>query len=211
MIDLSQSTLAALLFYSVFLGVALGVFYDAVRFIKLLLGIGIGAMERCGGFTFKRVISEVIVFAFDVIFWIVFAISSLILTYNVSGGVFRGMVYFGMISGGALYYFTVGRLTLKLGDKLARMIRRIAGGVIRFVLAPLRAIFYFVLKIYHLTIGKIIGKIICVMRTRRQAGKAASDDAAAVPQNIQKENNEDVTKYRYEREGRISFGQSSRK
>lgn len=212
MIDLSQSTLVALLLYSLLLGVILGVFYDVMRFIRLFLVVKARTDTSCGnGITVKGVLGGAIIFVFDVIFFLVFAVSSLILTYNVSGGVFRGMVYFGMLAGGAIYYLTVGRLTLKLEEKLVRILRRASIRALRLVLALMRPIFCFALKIYHLTIGKIIGKIVRVTRERRQRLKATANGVAALPQNIQKENDKDVTKYRYEREGRICFGQPRNK
>lgn len=211
MIDLSQSTLASLLVYSVLLGVLMGVLYDVIRFIKLLCGIGGGSKGSGGKITLTGIASWLVVFAFDVLFWLIFAASSLILTYNVSGGVFRAMVYFGMLSGGAIYYLTLGKLTLKLGVRAARLIRRIALGALRAVLVPFRAIFSLVAKIYHLTIGKIIGKIVYEKRERQRARASANENAVALPQNMQKENDEDVTKYRYEREGRICFGRSGNK
>ena len=145
------------------------------------------------------------------LFWLVFAISSVLLTYNVTGGVFRGMVYFGMIAGGAVYYLTVGKLTLKAGDKLARFIRKTAGRVIKLILVPVRAIFSLIIKLYHLTFGKVIGKIISERKRRKEARVAALSPPAALIEKTQKENETNVKKYRYEREGRISFGECRNK
>ena len=207
MIDLEQSTLALLFLYSVALGAMLGVTYEVIRLAKMMLGVEYGRVASKLGRA-RRAVVFAVTFVADVVFWIIFAASSLLLTYNVSGGAFRGMVYVGMLLGGAAYYLTLGRLTIKIGMKLTRLIRKIAVRIIRLMSVPLRAIFYLIVKIYHLTIGKIIGKIVCVMKERRVKGKTAPRNDVALPQNIQKENDRDVTKYRYEREGRISFGRS---
>lgn len=205
MIDISQATLAWLFVYSVALGILLGMFYDAIRFCKMLLGVDYGKRKARRGRARKAFVFF-ITFIFDVIFWLIFAASSVLLTYNVSGGVFRGMVYFGMLSGGAAYYLTLGRLTLKIGDATARFIKRAVWRVIKLILVPVRAIFSLIIKLYHLTFGKVIGKIISERKRRKEALRAALSPPADLIEKTQKENETNVTKRRYEREGRISFG-----
>ena len=205
MIDLEQTTLAWLFAYSAALGVLLGVIYDAIRFVKMLLGVDYGNTERERGRA-KRAMLFIVTFVFDVAFWLVFAVLSVLLTYNVSGGVFRGMVYFGMILGGTCYYLTVGRLTLKIGIKISGFIKRAVAKLILLILVPLRVIFSLLFRLYYLTIGKVIGRIIYRRKKRRQKHSATSPSMEALLIERQEETENNVTKNRYEREGRISFG-----
>lgn len=205
MIDLEQTTLVYLLLCSVALGALLGVLYDLIRFAKMMLGVEYGKTDTKQG-RVRRAIVFAVTFVSDVIFWVIFAASSVILTYNVSGGVFRAMVYVSMIAGGAVYYFTIGRLTLKLGIKLSKLIKKVAAKLLRLVIVPFRAIISLIIKLYHLTIGKVIGKIISERNRRRKERQKAISAPAVLPQKIQEENQNNVRKNRYEREGRISFG-----
>lgn len=208
MIDLSQSTLAYLLGYSFLLGISLGVIYDAFRFMKQLLGVPYGkdaATEQKRG-KLLRALQFSVTFVFDVVFWLLFAASSLLLTYNVSGGVFRGMVYTGMTAGLSAYYFTLGRLVLMLSGKVARFLRRAVAWTVRKLKRIIKAIIYPIIKLYHLTFGKVIGKIKAERKARRVRRLAEQNaNASELPSSIKEEEKTDVTKYRYEREGRISF------
>ena len=147
MIDLSQQTLIRLLVGAFLLGIVHGLLYEAIRFVKILLGVRYG--ELAENTTHSRA-RGVLIFAVtlfgDVMFWLIFAASSLLLTYNVSGGVFRGMVYIAMLAGGAAYYLTLGRLMLALSIRLDRLIKKIAVFIIRILLIPIRAIFSFIIK-----------------------------------------------------------------
>ena len=205
MIDLSQQTLIQLLVGAFLLGVVHGLLYEAIRFVKILLGVRYGELaKKSTQSRAKGVLIFAVTLVGDVTFWIMFALSSLLLTYNVSGGVFRGIVYIAMLAGGAAYYMTLGRLMLALSIMLDRLIKKIAAFIIRILLIPIRAIFSFIIKIYHLTIGKLIGKIIGVVKEWSLKRKSMVE-AAALPQEINEDNKSDESKYRYKREGRISF------
>ncbi len=207
MIDLSQSAIAYLALSAILLGAAHGVLYDMIRFVKLMLGVEYGKPSSEGNGKVKNVFLHIFTFICDVIFWICFAVTSVILTYNMSGGVFRGIVYLGMLGGGALYYFTLGRLVLKINIKLTRLVKKTLKWLYWIVTAPIRAIISLIIKLYHLTIGKVIGKIVSEVKRRQERRKQRSQTAVAAlePEYTKEEKNTDVTKYRYKGEGRISF------
>jgi hypothetical protein len=113
-----------------------------------------------------------------------------------------------MGAGFALYYLTVGRLVLKLNQKLALLIKKIIRRAFSLIIYPARALIRAIISLYHLTIGKIIGKIIRKIKIAREQKKAAEHtepeaDASACGK-------EDFVyvdgKIGYQRNGRISFG-----
>ncbi len=208
MIDLSQSTVAYLILSSVILGVLLGVLYDVMRFMKLMLGVRYEKdASRVRVSKAKKAFLYIVTFIFDLSFGLCFAVFSILLTYNISGGIFRGIVYVGMIGGGIAYYLTLARLVLKLNIKLTRLIKKVLKWVWYALMKPVKAIISLIIKLYHLTIGKVIGKIVgdIRMRQEQQRRKAENESVAKLPENTNKETDRDVTKYRYKQEGRISF------
>ena len=116
------------------------------------------------------------------------------------------MVYTGMTAGLSAYYFTLGRLVLMLSGKVARFLRRAVAWTVRKLKRIIKAIIYPIIKLYHLTFGKVIGKIKAERKARRVRRLAEQNaNASELPSSIKEEEKTDVTKYRYEREGRISF------
>lgn len=196
MIDLSQEQLLSMLLSSFLLGVLLGVVYEGIRLLKLICT---SREKKCR--SVRLVILYTLTFLTDVAFALLFALTAILLTYKISGGIFRGMVYIGMISGLALYYFTVGRLTLKLSSRLASLIKKAVKILLKLIFTPIRAIFLLIFKLYTLTIGKIIGKIGCSIKEKRMRKQAELIREAEAP--AQNESREEKG---YRKEGRISFG-----
>lgn len=196
MIDLSQEQLASMLISSFLCGVLLGVVYEGIRFLKLLCTPQ-GKHLRLA----RSVILHILTFLTDLAFILLYALVAILLTYRISGGVFRGMVYIGMTSGFALYYFTIGKLTLKISRGLAKLIKKTVKMLLKLVYTPIRAIFLLIVKLYTLTIGKIIGKIICSIKQKREKRKATSSSAETPPALVESREEKG-----YRKEGRISFG-----
>jgi hypothetical protein len=201
MIDLTQKELASLLLRGLLLGAALGVFYDAIRFVKAFFFVNYtkGSPEPCG---FKKVVAMAVTFITDVIFCLVIAVTSILLLYSV-GGIFRGMIYPAMLAGFLLYYLTVGRLVLKLSVRLAKTIKSLLLWVLKLLWRPFFSLQRGIISLYHLTIGKILGTIKSKKRIAQERRKATEcKEAAALPQG--KEELVYVNgKTGYKREGRI--------
>ena len=160
MIDLSQPLLMSLLLSSFIGGVLLGVVYEVMHFFKLLFSTEKNSSERKQAMLiFNRAIIYALTFLTDVLFCLFFAVCAITLTYKMSGGVFRGMVYTAMLSGLFIYHLTLGRLFLKLNKKVVRLVRKAIGELIALIKIPLKAFFSLFVKIYHLTMGRLIGKI----------------------------------------------------
>ena len=206
MIDLSQELILSLIVKAFLTGVALGVIYEGVRIVKMLLGIGQGGRT-------EKMISHVFLFFTDLFFCMAFALCSILLTYNISGGVFRGCVYLCMGFGLMTYRLTLGRLTERIELYLTSIIRKIVKGLIRIALVPIRATFSLVCRLYTLTIGRIIGTIrrrvtAAKERKQREREKGNSEPPCLPPVTEEKkdeENNAESARG-YKKDGRISFG-----
>ena len=207
MIDLSQQLLLGLLLHSLAAGALMGAIYDVIRFVKMLVGVEYGAYKKTSKFTLKNAVTSVVTFCSDVIFWLLFALCAISLTYTISGGIFRGLVYIGMLSGLCVCYLTLGKLTLKISSKISKVVKKTVRALIKIILIPLRAIFCIFVRLYRLTIGKIIGKIKEREKKRRQDRKSVSDaqSVAALPAG---DGEEDINARLsgYKKENRISFG-----
>lgn len=237
MIDLSQTLLAELFIKSFLTGVVLGIFYDVIRTFKMFCGVryddsvwGIkkfrssekkGEGNDDGGeeavivskdepSSVKKAVTFTVTFFCDLFFWLVVGIVSIILIYDISEGVFRGMVYLGMAFGFLLYYFTIGKLVLFLMLKITDLIKMLLYKLIKILLFPLRALMRGIIFIYRLTIGKFIGKIkVRVklwLKTRREAKKACRESQADAESDGGKEDFVYVSENcGYRRDGRIRF------
>ena len=206
MIDLSQELILSLIIKSFLTGVALGVIYEGVRIAKMLLGIGQDGRVR-------KIFSHVFLFFTDLCFCLIFAFCSILLTYNINGGVFRGCVYLCMGLGIVVYRLTLGRLTEKLERWITGIIRKLIDVIIRLTLVPIRVIFSLVCRLYALTIGKIIGTIrrrVTAAREKKKRERAESNAEPAclpcVTEEIKDEGNNAKGARGYKKDGRISFG-----
>ena len=201
MIDLTQKELAILLLRGFLLGIALGIFYDVIRFVKAFFFVNYtkgGAQPR----GFKKAVALTVTFVTDVIFWIMVAVTSILLLYSV-GGIFRGMIYPAMLAGFLLYYLTVGRLVLKLLVRLTKAIKSLLLWVLKLLWRPFFSLHRGIISLYHLTIGKILGTIKSKIKVARERRKAPQcEEAVALPPG--KEELVYVNgKTGYKREGRI--------
>ena len=161
MINLSEKTVFELLLKAFLLGVAHGLLYDGMRFVKMLCGVkyfpkaaATPLPSRAGS-----VLLYAVTFIFDVVFWIVFGISAVLLFYNVSGGVFRASVFPAMLLGLLLYYISIGRIMLSLSSRLVVLLGKICRLAARILSVPLFYAKKILFSLYHLTIGKILGRI----------------------------------------------------
>ena len=184
-------------------GVAFGVVYDGIRFFKLLCGVRYKPSASAGGGSRARaVLIYIVSFVTDTVFLTALGIASVLLFYNVSGGVFRASVYPCMLFGMALYHISIGRLTLALMERLVLLMRRILSFAKRLVAVPMNAAKKVIFNVYHLTIGRIVVKIkgrIKASREMREAARLPACDAR------EEERKDEDSGRPYKRYGRISF------
>ena len=206
MIDLTQNQLAKLLLEGLLLGVALGVFYDCIRFFKCFFTVGVD-IERIRYRGVLGVAAYAFTFFTDVILMLLAALTSILLLYSVDG-VFRGMTYPAMAAGFLLYYHTVGRAVLKLSKMLVKALKRLIKRLFAIAIRPIRAIWRLIISVYHLTIGRFLGKIKERVKSAREkrARTEIEEQSAGDGQPCGKEDLVYVDgKAGYKREGRISF------
>lgn len=190
MIFLSQERIAQMIFLSFVYGILFGMIMDVIRLFRLVL-----LPEKCHGRVRRLRRAAVIVFNFatDLLFVFGFASCAVIFTYNMSGGVFRGVVYVMMAAGLVIYSLTVCRITVKLNTWISGKIKFVLRKIFYFISVPLHKIKKHLIKIYTLTISEKIGRINRGIREKKDRVEKAVPEAL-VPQK------------EYKKEGRISLG-----
>ena len=211
MIDLSQEAIVTLLLRSFFCGVILGVGYDGIRALKMLFGVRYGEDADLPQSRAAKAFAFAVTFITDIIFWLCAGVCSIALMYTVGGGVFRGVTYVALLFGFLIYYLTLGRLVLKISAFLTAIIKRVFSGLVRIALAPIKWLFGAIISLWHLTIGKIIGKIVISLRhTDKKCENAMPSEGKAETESENETGEEDFVyvdgKKGYRKEGRISFG-----
>lgn len=177
----------------------LGVIYEAVRFMRCLFS---PTSRKCNGA--RAVIVAVFSFLSDFLFLLLFAVCGILITFEMCGGVFRGIVYIGMAGGMLIYRITLGRITSKTIEWLARLVKCILRGAVRILAVPFRFINFLFVRFYALTIGKIIGRIKERVLVKRLTGiflEDLTDKGNAVLPFSEKS-----CEKGYKKEGRVSFG-----
>jgi hypothetical protein len=204
MIDLSQKELATLLLLAAALGAVLGVLYDCLRAIREIF-----ASRGAGGC--RRALSYAVTFLTDLVFWLTVGVSSVILLYGFCGGVFRGMVYLGIGAGFLLYSVSLGRAVRALLLLGIRLLKRGIGMLLRLLAIPLCAARRGIISLYHLTIGRFLGKIKRMMKKAREARLVKEPEGAEeIGTGEDRRGGEDFVyvgeRAGYARDGRIRFG-----
>ena len=205
MIDLSQEILLALLIKSFLAGVALGIFYDFIRAFKMFFGV------RYVRPIVKRsvavgVLAYIVTFLTDILFWVVVGVTSILLMYGVGGGVFRGLTYLGLAAGVLLYYFSIGRLVLKVSETVVTFVKRAVRRVARILAMPFVWVGRGLIFLFHLTIGNFLGKIKDRRAQKKKCAEIEPDKAIALDGDGKEEFVYVDGKNGYKRDGRISFG-----
>jgi hypothetical protein len=210
MIEFDQGEIIRLLLRSLLCGVALGVFYDGIRLIKLFCGVRYGEREEKKNAALSAA-HFILAFVTDIVFWVTVGVVSVALIYGSTGGIFRGSTYLCLAVGFVAYYFTLGRAVLFLSRRLVKLCRRAARRMIKVAAVPLSFIFKGIISLYHLTIGKIIGKIKERIRTRKNKPNDESEQECFALSDGRKEDFVYVDgKTGYRRTDRINFGSSRR-
>ena len=205
MFDLTQGELAILLLRSFLCGVSLGLIFEAVRAVKMLFGVPYGD-ERVSETGKRGTFLFIFTFITDLIFWTGAGCTAIILAYS-GGGFYRGMILLGIGGGFLIYRVTLGRLLLRINLTLTTAIKRLAIKMMPLMLKPLRIIFGWIISLYHLTMGRIIDKIIEDRKNKSETRDAVECDAPADMDEDRKEDFVYVDGNKgYRRAGRVSFG-----
>lgn len=206
MIDISQTALLGLIIRSFLCGVVLGVIYGFIKITRILLF----SKEMKNNLSVK-IFKYIFIFIGDMLLGVLVGLISVLLIYHINGGIFRGMVYLFLFFGFMLYRLTFARLIEKMIIKLLHVVFRVMKKIFKVLFLPFKLIFRGLFFIYHLTIGKIIGKIIISMKKRQEIKREKERLPEIVTEygsdgSVSGECAYDSPKERYGKVGRISFG-----
>lgn len=150
MIIPEQRLLFIMILYSAAIGAMLGVIYDVFRIIRIAVSLGEKQKPKSNGKRAKirEAVSFVVIFIEDVLFFIIAAIITILFIFMVNNGQVRLFAVTGEIFGFLLYYFTVGRIVLKLAERIIALIKYVFSLLYRYVvLPPIRLVRYIIFKI----------------------------------------------------------------
>ena len=211
MIEMTQSDARLLLLRSLICGVSLGLIYDVIRFLKLFCGVKYGEVAAPGSRSL-RVLHFFLAFVTDIVFWSLVGVLSIALIYSSTGGMFRGLTYIGLALGFIAYYFTLGKLVLFLSRRAVKILWRALRFIFKVIRVPILFVVKGIISLYHLTIGKIIGKIINRIRMMKNKPESEVEREADCFDGGGKEDFVYVDgKIGYRRTDRINFGNNLRR
>lgn len=151
---LSEAEAFRLLLYALIVGAVLGIIWDIFRVTRIAafgrkkrqksifvpLPADTEALKqilRVDTSEKHSVIANVGVFLSDLGFCVFSAICVILMLFHISDGVVRGFAFAGAFIGFAIYYFTVGRLTVIFSDAIIRILKRLLRFVLSLTLFPI--------------------------------------------------------------------------
>ncbi len=154
--EVSIAEHAALLAYSVVVGLLLGALYDLFRLTRTFLGIGIdyrekkllselsppiiGKREQRRGHALGRAAGYAAVFVFDIVYMAAATAVTVIFVYHAHSGTPRGFALIGEAAGFFVYMKTAGKLTSELAAYIFFLVDTAVRYVIFFTVTPIRAL-----------------------------------------------------------------------
>ena len=175
--EISQITLAIMLFYSFLFGIAVGVFYDLNRIVRVFFGVRYTkrAYGRLYGIRLpiskreivmgksKGFLQSLVINLGDLLCVLVAAIGLILINYGYNSGRFRFFTVAALIVGFLLYRFGIGRLVILITEPVAFICKYVFLSICDLLLSPLRKfcilIYKFVKKISSLYIFTLENKI----------------------------------------------------
>ncbi len=172
--------------YAVVLGLSLGLFYDAIRLLRMLLGVSYrgkfahGPFDRLASgvrtrvaayrlrYRFLRIASRVLDFFLDVFFFALAGVAFALFLYVWADGVFRFLFLIGMLFGFYLYRKTVGRIVFFFLRELASFTYLLLYLAYKVISIPIR---FVVMKIFLRLLKKIyliIQKKYAIIKTKNE-------------------------------------------
>lgn len=148
--EISQIDLFLLFLYSVATGAVLGVIYDAIRvtralflsenerYLKIELPIIKKAAYPKSAKKLSRVAADIFIAAGDFVFMLTAAVAIILVAYVRNMGRMRWLIPTGVAVGFVLYYYTIGKLILKISGFLAFLIRAGLVYIATFVAMPIK-------------------------------------------------------------------------
>jgi len=163
MIYTPQGQLFVLLMYSMVMGGVLGVLYDVFRIFRIAFSSDsegkIRRRHKHADFIIRGLI-----FVQDILFWIIAAIFTVIFVFMANTGQVRLFALGAQFAGFLVYHFTLGKLVMRISDKIIRGIKFVLRMLNEYVIIPIVRLLVFLYdKLY-----KIVERKIMIRYTKRE-------------------------------------------
>lgn len=146
--DISQQQYPLICLYSLIIGAALAAVYDIIRVSRVAFSPHgrKDVSDAKGGFQsiLKRapaeaytLVFDVFVFAGDLLFALIAALTVTLFIYHVNDGRVRWFTLAGAAAGFAVYYNTLGRLIMFCAERIVAALRALIRFILSFTLLPL--------------------------------------------------------------------------
>lgn len=176
--EISQIMLTLLLLYSFLFGIAVGIFYDGCRIIRVLAGKRYSkkGYKRLDALKFpiiKRtlfapkedgVLQSVLIFLSDLICVTFCTAGIIVLNYAYNSGRFRFFTVIGVLIGFFIYKYTVGRLIMLIAEPMLLLLRFIVVSIFIILCAP----FYKIVNKLCKIVKKFISLYIFTLEKKRK-------------------------------------------
>ena len=163
--EISQLSFVLLAIYSVCFGVLLGAIYDIIRIQRVLLGAEYGEIDK-GKIDFRNIklpiinkkaysvkfdkisrrFLDIYIAVGDVMFASMCGVAVVLVAYAYNSGRVRLVIYLGLLFGFLTYYFTVGRLVMRLSHFISFVLRSILVYLCEIIVAPIRLVRRYIKK-----------------------------------------------------------------
>ena len=128
-------------------GAFLGAIYDGVRILRCIFGVRY--YNRNKTFVFNKIkirkkqgltqLNEnILIFVTDILFFMFSGITIAIIVYYVNSGIVRWYILLLCLLGFLAYYFTVGKLVIRIADRVATVIRLFVLYTVYLLVYPLK-------------------------------------------------------------------------
>ncbi len=163
--EISPYMLSLLLLYSLAFGVSAGVLNDVNRMLRVALGMRDGKGDSASRVRrrVRSILSILFIALQDILLFGYIGVGVAVLNYYLNRGIFRIYSIGATVLGFALYYFTVGRLVMRLAEAMIRILRALMVKIFKIVTFPIR----FAFGLLTLPIKKLCEKIRFALAKRR--------------------------------------------
>lgn len=183
MIDIFYGKYSSFLI-AIFLGIFFGIVYDAFRIIRIsrlpyLMPQGrlyeyIKIPRQKTNKIRKKIANilnfsdNIIIFAEDMFFWIIASIAEILFIYHINGGVIR--IYFILCTflGAAVYFFSVGKLTIYFSVRIIFLLRCLLYWLFYIIIYPIRMIFAVLKKIIYFIVRITVFPIVLAVKAKHK-------------------------------------------
>ena len=125
-------------------GVFLGAFYDLVRIIRCIFGVEYYSKNKLKNLKSKKnskissIKENIVMLITDILFFLFSGIIIAIIVYYANSGIVRWYIFVCCILGFLAYYFTLGKLVIRIANTVGIIIRSIFSQIVYLFIYPLK-------------------------------------------------------------------------